>query len=297
MCGKCNLRFCSACKKAFHYNAACDEILSYARQWAEWLEEGRPRALERLAQLDERFNTALHAFNAQKVQHEADMRNRKAQYDQMLADERWKEQNCKHCPHCQFVVNKLDGCDHMVCGRDYHGNVMQGGCGRGFNWVNQARPYKANTGHHPNVVEFSAAQPVDEMPAKRLEADGVTRLMCSVCQEQIQGPHAVCLNCPNWRRGWEGVHQVCLQCQGFSLTNSDPRGAQASDASGHLSSHVCRVFLEDTFTQVPVSIPTNLNALSIKDLKEILESRDVDFSDCREKSELINRINIIRHVQ
>jgi len=46
-----------------------------------------------------------------------------------------------------------------------------------------------------------------------------------------------------------------------------------------------------------VSIPTNLHALSIKDLKEILESLDVDFSDCREKSKLVNRINIIRHVQ
>lgn len=107
VCAKCGMRFCSGCRRLYHYTTPCDHMLTFARQWAEWLEEGRPRALERLAMMDERFSAALREFNSRREQHAADMRNRKEQYEQMLADERWKEQNCKRCPHCRFVVNKL----------------------------------------------------------------------------------------------------------------------------------------------------------------------------------------------
>jgi serine/threonine protein kinase/sugar lactone lactonase YvrE len=41
----------------------------------------------------------------------------------------------KLCPHCGFPVAKIDGCDSMVCGRDYHGSALfNGGCGKGFSW-------------------------------------------------------------------------------------------------------------------------------------------------------------------
>lgn len=239
VCQKCGFRFCAECKKMSHLNTPCEQMLSYARQWDEWLETGRPRALEKMAQVDQQFGAALQAHNAMKEQHEADMRNRKTQYEQMLADEKWKEKNCKRCPHCQFVVNKLDGCNEMVCGRDYHGNVVQGGCGKVFHWLNMALPYVADTGHHPKVVNFSAAAPelAEEMKQK-FALDG-TMLVCSLCSDKILGPHAVCLNCPNWGRNGvptEGMHQVCIKCQGSSAT--------AHSCSTHLSSHVCRVFIE-----------------------------------------------------
>ena len=41
----------------------------------------------------------------------------------------------KLCPHCGFPVAKIDGCDSMVCGRDYHGSALfNGGCGKNFSW-------------------------------------------------------------------------------------------------------------------------------------------------------------------
>lgn len=221
VCDKCKMRFCGSCRRPFHNAVPCDEMLTYARQWSEWLEDGRPRALQRMAMEDEHFRAALDAFNAGREQHEADMQNRRVQHNQMLADERWKEQNCRRCPHCNFVINKLDGCDLMVCGRDYHGNVIQGGCQRNFNW-SEATPYQADTGHHPNVVEFDREPPVQN---KKYEADGSTPLLCSVCTEHIQGPHAVCVNCPNWGR--EGVHQVCIKCQALTVEQAQ-RAHQAS---------------------------------------------------------------------
>ena len=162
------------------------------------------------------------------------MCNRKKQYAQMLADEEWKEKNCKRCPRCSFVVNKLDGCDEMICGKDYHGNVVQGGCGRHFHWTNTATPYVADTGHHPQVVDFAAAAPEQEKEMKPKFASDGSLLLCSDCSDQIRGPHAVCLNCPNWGGSREGVHQVCIKCQHGS--------AEGHSYFAHLPSHVCRIF-------------------------------------------------------
>jgi hypothetical protein len=236
VCEKCSFRFCADCKKVSHSNTPCEQMLTYARQWDEWLGTGRPLALARMAQVDAKFSAALQAHNAKKEQHEADMRNREAQYAQMLADEKWKEQNCKRCPHCSFVVNKLDGCDEMICGRDYHGNVVQGGCGKVFHWKNMATPYVADTGHHPQVVNFAAAAPEQAAEMKAKVASDGTPLLCSLCSDQIRGPHAVCLNCPNWGVvPNEGVFQVCINCQDASATGHA--------YFTHLPSHVCRVFV------------------------------------------------------
>lgn len=68
-------------------------------------------------------------------------------YNELLADENFKAQTCRLCPHCQRVTERISGCDSMVCGRNYHGGDQQSGCGQAFKW-SQALPYVpiANTG-------------------------------------------------------------------------------------------------------------------------------------------------------
>ena len=39
-------------------------------------------------------------------------------------DENWKAANCRLCPHCGRAVNKVEGCDSMLCGTDYHGGSI-----------------------------------------------------------------------------------------------------------------------------------------------------------------------------
>lgn len=190
--------------------------------------------LQRMAQNDARFQAALQAFEQNKVQHDADMANRKRQRDQMIADEAWKVANCRRCPHagCNMVINKLDGCDSMVCGRDYHGNIMQGGCGRNFNW-RQALAYVADTGHHPNVENFDANPPARVVEKVHFEADGVTPKLCSHCSDQLQGPYAECLNCP--------ALVLCIRCQDG---RADAQVAPGERRRGiHLSTHLCRVVM------------------------------------------------------
>jgi len=40
----------------------------------------------------------------------------------------------------------------------------------------------------------------------------------------------------------------------------------------------------------PLSLPADLNALSVRELKDILASRDIDYRDCCEKSHLVERV-------
>jgi len=40
----------------------------------------------------------------------------------------------------------------------------------------------------------------------------------------------------------------------------------------------------------PLSLPTDLNALSVRELKDILASRAIDYRDCCEKSHLVERV-------
>ena len=42
--------------------------------------------------------------------------------------------NVRKCPTCDRRIERISGCDHMVCGKDTGGSVQQGGCGRSFDW-------------------------------------------------------------------------------------------------------------------------------------------------------------------
>lgn len=58
-----------------------------------------------------------------------------------MADENYKAQNCRLCPHCKRVIQHMGGCASMICGQDYHGGNQQSGCGKSFTWE-QAKPYR-----------------------------------------------------------------------------------------------------------------------------------------------------------
>ena len=62
--------------------------------------------------------------------------------------ELWKQKHCRRCPYCTRVVEKLDGCDLILCGGNYHGGNQQRGCGKQFVWgagqPNSALPYEAD---------------------------------------------------------------------------------------------------------------------------------------------------------
>ena len=42
--------------------------------------------------------------------------------------------NLKKCPACRRLIEKMEGCDSMVCGRNSDGGNQQAGCGFTFQW-------------------------------------------------------------------------------------------------------------------------------------------------------------------
>lgn len=119
-------------------------------------------------------------------------------HQMLLKDERWKEKNCRLCPDCGNLVNKISGCDHIRCGGDPYANNgrigyrvnKQKGCGKQFLW-SKAKPYQSEIEGKVKRVELKNLQvPKD----------------CVACGKgvKIGGEMNICLNC-------EGV-MFCEKC-------------------------------------------------------------------------------------
>ena len=63
------------------------------------------------------------------------VQNAQKLFEEAQKDEQWKSQHCKLCPHCSAVVQLIEGCTAMTCGRDQHGGNQQHGCGKAFSWT------------------------------------------------------------------------------------------------------------------------------------------------------------------
>jgi hypothetical protein len=117
--------------------------------------------------------------------------------NELLKDENWKRRNLKHCPKCLRVIEKLSGCDMMVCGTDAHGGNRQNGCGHSFRW-SQAAPYTGtNTKHLDDIT-------IDDVS---LRSDGTRHgaYHCDRCNNEVVGLRFACVNCP--------CYNLCEKCE------------------------------------------------------------------------------------
>jgi hypothetical protein len=65
--------------------------------------------------------------------------------------------------------------------------------------------------------------------------------------------------------------------------------AAAAVGAASAAASVCRA--DVCAAPSPLSLPTDLNALSVRELKDILASRAIDYRDCCEKSHLVERVS------
>lgn len=109
-----------------------------------------------------RENSAYAAQLANyEKQHSANQRRNdelRGRYNNAMADEKYKAENCRLCPHCRRVVQHMGGCSSMICGQDYHGGNNQSGCGKSFTWE-QATPYTATAVREPKQVMSDLPRP------------------------------------------------------------------------------------------------------------------------------------------
>ena len=93
-----------------------------------------PHPCNALPAQDEAYKQALTDFEKGKAANEDDLRTAERAWTTLQADENLKAQRCKLCPNCQRVIERIDGCDTMVCGSNAHGGNQQNGCNTRFSW-------------------------------------------------------------------------------------------------------------------------------------------------------------------
>jgi len=191
----CGASFCSMCKHEYHFRSTCQDALGLTAKWINWNQQGRTNYHKQLEQEQKR----IEGFEGERKKVEARNEELKQRYEELLQDEQWKEQNCHACPHCGRPIQKLEGCDSMVCGADYHGGNVQNGCGQRFVWT-QSQPYKSQGLKGPTQEEFKAQKPI---PVNRVN-HGDWRL-CDECRKPIVGLRFACVHCASFN--------LCENCE------------------------------------------------------------------------------------
>lgn len=201
-CNECGFDFCSHCRGIYHYHCDCGELPLYTDQWIEWCTKRRNKYTT-----DKKKAVEMYKRNQELVQNNENLKK----------DEDYKEANGRLCPNCGRIIVKVDGCDLMVCGRNYHGGDVQDGCGASFNW-SQAAPYRSKA-----KITKVAPIPMPEL-AKEVVHEGV---VCNKCGDEIKGLRFTCIHCP--------CYDLCEKCE-------------AEGSLEHPKEHIWRI-ISDPFEQ------------------------------------------------
>jgi len=205
-CSKCKAVFCSLCQRKYHFRTDCSEVETVEKVWIWWNKRGREENWRKKAAVETQYRIHLQTFIQAKGAHDKalhDLQNRMREEEE---DEQWKAKNCRQCPNCSRAINKIEGCDSMRCGTDYHGGNAQNGCGHKFLW-REAPHYqpKLNARNTPTL----AIQSPDEITT--IDNGPYT---CEICDSPIKGLRFSCLYCK--------MYDVCEECEmhGLAIHNN-----------------------------------------------------------------------------
>ncbi|CAF3774055.1 unnamed protein product [Rotaria sp. Silwood1] len=158
VCNACRNEFCSICNQQYHYRTNCQQVAQITQQWFVWCNTERGNYWRARAQEDVTYRAQLEEYERQlgsNVKRNEELRRR---YEELMADEAFKAQNCRLCPRCKRIVEHMGGCSSMVCGRNYHGGDQQSGCGKSFTW-DDTKPYIPSIDTAPDKIKNSLPRP------------------------------------------------------------------------------------------------------------------------------------------
>ncbi len=177
-CTVCRSSTCTLCRaQPFHYRLSCDASV---RARAKWL-----GALATICGGKNGSNNLA-----------LELKEKMGRYKELQEDEKLKARTCRLCSKCGRIIEKLDGCDSMICGRNAHGGGVQNGCGASLNWAT-LKPYVPKLENPP---QGNAIQKMFLTTFTHSEFD-----RCTTCKDVITGPRFLCANCP------EEI-SFCLKC-------------------------------------------------------------------------------------
>jgi hypothetical protein len=192
-CDLCHETYGSKCRLLYHYHVgSCQEVPSLVRRYTYWKTEQRLPFLQHLAQQRAESAVQLTEYNKRQAQLEQDQKIAEAMNNAEEADEKYKADHCIHCPKCQRIMERLSGCDSMVCGRNFHGGDQQDGCGHNFN-IKKAKKYVAKSRRERTIDANTVEKPQAETKHEIMKGYD---LKCDACSQPIVGPRFECIHCP-----------------------------------------------------------------------------------------------------
>ena len=231
---KCEASFCAACRQPYHFRSTCAEALRINVRWVRFLQTELTDFLVAAVKVDpDQYGAALKEHTKAKGALDEATRDALSRFDELRKMEQWKEKHCRHCPKCHRVVEKLSGCDQMVCGTDTDtGGNQQRGCGKRFSWQ-QAPVYQADLRSAAEDGE-GGARSIErrlQLDARELHllCEG-SPVCCDGCGAAVVGPRLQCVQCA-------GSVDLCVRCVGRAV-RSDRFCLR--DGTRHRKDHVFR---------------------------------------------------------
>jgi hypothetical protein len=116
-CSKCRAAFCWKCEEPFHTGASCLEVKGIYQKWTTFLQQ--------LAggQIGGRLVESGQIVNDEVNINSAFIKLEQAMANNQYFKENFEAGNLKYCPSCKRLIEKLAGCDLMICGQDHDGGV------------------------------------------------------------------------------------------------------------------------------------------------------------------------------
>lgn len=234
--------FCTQCRQTpYHFHAECSQVQTIREDYLEWVSQGRESYFNALG-MSKKFVGDLERFQVDNKLHQSQIRSLKdsiLRHRELESDEVWKAKHCRLCPGCRRPIEKTDGCDSMVCGKNYHGGNDQPGCGCKFNW-GDAAPYIAVAKAMPDSsgIPSKPRAPHQREIAKRGVGAFHPFVDCSLCGS----------------KGIEGPCFRCIHCESFSICSlCEPRASTL-----HSADHVFEIMYESTYDWSQVPLPVGL---------------------------------------
>ncbi|KAK8808416.1 hypothetical protein WA158_008317 [Blastocystis sp. Blastoise] len=184
-CPKCHTCTCTICEKLAHYSVGCLERDFMELKYNQWRASAKyDRMVER-----QEMKGVFKDWKAKKEEFEKEAKRVKDNYEALKADELRLARESRYCPRCNRIIQRISGCERMICGQDTDGGNYQSGCGFKFNWP-EAKKYQ------PIITKETKMKFQYDLPDKDNYILHDKQYRCCLCgSNRIVGIRFKCINC------------------------------------------------------------------------------------------------------